>query len=120
MGNKIYNSGTAIAHEIEHAEEPVHPKNSACSVKVDVATPNKHDNKSEANLQSNRNIALTRKRMGHIDAAVNHMGHFVAAARAVPGCVFQLVMGKVYAIGSRREDEGVQSTKMIPVKRARA
>ena len=64
MGNKIYNSGTAIAHEIEHAEEPVHPKNSACSVRVDVATPNKHDSKSEANLQANRDIALTRMRMG--------------------------------------------------------
>ena len=91
MGNKIYNSGTAIAHEIEHAEEPVHPKNSACSVKVDVATPNKHDSKSEANLQANRDIALTRKRMGHIDAAVDHMGHFVAAALVILRCVFLLV-----------------------------
>ena len=40
---------------------------------------NSDNHYSGANLQpTNRDIALTRKRMGHIDAAVKHMGHFVA------------------------------------------
>ena len=81
MGNKIYTSDTAIAHEIEHVEEPVHPKNSACSVKVDVATPNKHDSKSEANLQANRDIALTRMRMGS-NTELNHAGMSATGRRS--------------------------------------
>ena len=51
----------------------------------------------DANLQpTNRDIALTRKRMGHIDAAVNHMGHFVAAALVGLGRVFQLIDSRIY------------------------
>ena len=61
-----------------------------CSARAEVTTPNNHS--SDANLQpTNRDLALTRKRTGHIDAAVRHMGHFVAAALVVLGCVFQLL-----------------------------
>ena len=102
MGNKIYNSGTAIAHEIEHAEEPVHPKNSACSVKVDVATPNKHDSKSEANLQANRDIALTRMRMGS-NTELNHFGMSVTGRRSWhPNQEFLLVLRESHLLGANR------------------
>ena len=39
---------------------------------------------------NNRDLALTRKRTGHIDAAVRLLGHFVAAALVVLWSVFQL------------------------------
>ena len=60
---------------------------------------------------NNRDLALTRKRTGHIDAAVRLLAHFVAAALVVLWSVFQLVMGEVNVIGDRIEDEGVQSMK---------
>ena len=43
---------------------------------------------------NNRDLALTRKRTGHIDAAVRLLGHFVAAALVVLWSVFQLYGSK--------------------------
>ena len=78
------------------------------SARAEVTAPNKNssNHSSDANLQpTNRDLALTRKRTGHIDAAVRLLGHFVAAALVVLWSVFQLVMGKVNAIGNRSENE---------------
>ena len=65
------------------------------SARAEVTTPNKNSSNhspSDANLQpTNRDLALTRKRTGHIDAAVRFLGHFVAAALVVLWSVFQLV-----------------------------
>ena len=61
-----------------------------CSARAEVTTPNK-DSYFDADLQpTNRDMALTRKRMGHIDAAVRLLGHFMAAALVVLWSVFQL------------------------------
>ena len=66
----------------------------ADSARAEVTAPDKNSSNhspSDANLQpKNRDLALTRKRTGHSDAAVRHMGHFVAAALVVLGGVFQL------------------------------
>ena len=78
MGNMVYNknSDEAIAQE--------------CSARAEVTAPNKNSY-FDADLQpTNRDMALTRKRMGHIDAAVDRVGHFVAAALVVLWSVFQL------------------------------
>ena len=65
------------------------------SARAEVTTPNKNSSNhspSDANLQpTNRDLALTRKRTGHIDAAVRHMGHFVAAALVALWSVFFLL-----------------------------
>ena len=56
-----------------------------------VNNKNSYNYNSDANLKpTNRDLALTRKRTGHIDAAANHMSHFVAAALVGLGYVFQL------------------------------
>lgn len=61
-----------------------------------VNNKNSNNHYSDANLQpTNRDVALTRKRVGHIDEAVNRMGHFVAAALVVLGGVFQLYGSKI-------------------------
>ena len=64
------------------------------SARAEVTAPNKNSSIHSSDCQpaaNNRDIAPTRKRMGHIDAAVKHMGHFVAAALMALACVFQLI-----------------------------
>ena len=63
------------------------------SARAEVTAPNKNSSIHSSDCQpaaNNRDLALTRKRTGHIDAAVRHMGHFVAAALVVLWSVFQL------------------------------
>ena len=65
------------------------------SARAEVTAPNKNSSIHSSDCQpaaNNRDLALTRKRTGHIDAAVRHMGHFVAAALVVLWSVFFLLV----------------------------
>ena len=81
------------------------------SARAEVTAPNKNSSIHSSDCQpaaNNRDLALTRKRTGHIDAAVRLLGHFVAAALVVLWSVFQLSITffhraemKVLFLGSR-------------------
>ena len=64
------------------------------SARAEVTAPNKNSSIHSSDCQpaaNNRDLALTRKRTGHIDAAVRHMGHFVAVALMALGGAFELI-----------------------------